>query len=340
MSSTNNTNNQPSDYDLQAALDASYAMSQASNNTASAPASAPIVPPAQVTNEYDIDAAIEASKQSYRIECLRNYVPSVAFQHSPLREWTKDTEPVLVKCCICTYDVPANTLKYFVCGHGMCKTDCLPGFKDVRCPECRTPIHRDFTLQAMVLSTNFYLEEKAKKEKERAFLEEAMGSHISSHETFESDDETETDSDFEVISVTQTNTKTTKRTIESSEEITVFKSNKKPYNVHKYSETVDEKPSANADYPRSSNPMSNSSPRFVAAPAPTVFNPMPLDINDPFAALNAPVQPPMTTVRPVASPTPASMQSSGLDEELQPENTADCPDNENEKDVYVKWRKF
>ena len=328
MSGNNNNNTQPSDFDLQAALDASHALSQAVDSSASAPVNTETVSQPTDASDYDLDAAMKASEESFRIERLREYMPQIAIHNSPLREWTGEDEPVLIKCCICTYDVPSNTLKYFVCGHGMCKMDCLPGFTGNRCPECRSRLDIDFTMQAMVLSTNFYLEEQAKKAKEREFLEEALGSHLSGPETFESDDE----SDSEVV-YSKTSTK---RTIETVEEVTVFKANKKPFNVRNYSKSTDQKSSANDKVQSTINENSHNSSRFVAAPAPTIFEPLPLDANDPFAALLAVPTIIPAALNAVAQP-PVLIQPSGLDEELEPEPRTSYPEEEeNEYDLYIR----
>ena len=74
MSGNNNNTTQPSDFDLQAALDASHALSQAVDSSASAPVNTQTVSQPSDVSDYDLDAALKASEESLQKICAYDLV--------------------------------------------------------------------------------------------------------------------------------------------------------------------------------------------------------------------------------------------------------------------------
>ena len=127
----------PRIYDVQAALDASFALAQGGNEgTSTAEESAVVATKAEEmattavsrndrtisavattasTVPDDIEMAIKASIASYQEEKAREAGYFWALFNSPIREWTKSTSPPMIECPLCFEEYPSNEIKYFVC---------------------------------------------------------------------------------------------------------------------------------------------------------------------------------------------------------------------------------
>ena len=236
-------------YDLQAALDASFAMAQGGNEGTSGServvvdvAYAGAMPLASTSRNDqaisavatttstvpdDMELAIKASIASYEEEKAREAGHFWPLFNSPIREWRKSTAPPMIECPLCFEEYPSNEIKYFVCGHWICKHECLDGFIKAQkpfCHDCKTPVHVSFKVSVTKRSIKTFEDERAQREMEdrKRSAEEA-----NLNENYDSDTDTvENDPEVEIV---KKRTVTTTKTVQILDEVTVFRSNMTPY---------------------------------------------------------------------------------------------------------------
>ena len=149
-------------YDLDAAINASLSVTQPAAISNSDRINA------QESENTDYNAAIKASLDTFHKEFLRERGDFWENLDSPVREWAKETEPPQIKCLTCFDQYPANEIKYFVCGHSLCKPNCLQGFikgGKPYCPFCKKRLAMRYVNATMELSMETF---KAEEEKKRA----------------------------------------------------------------------------------------------------------------------------------------------------------------------------
>ena len=217
-------------YDVQAAIDASFALAQQGNEGTSGSERVVVdVTNTAATEQDELQLAIRASVETFQKEDLRKKGDFWHNFDSPVREWNKNNQPPKIECQICFDPYPANEMKFMVCGHSFCKHDCLKQFIKERKPYC------PFCKKRLVLKYIDDVVEQSRKTFEEELLQRDCEDRKRSAEdadlteNYDSDaDTTKNAPDLEIKTTIQVSRK---RTVETTEEITVFRSNATPYQV-------------------------------------------------------------------------------------------------------------